>query len=63
MAMTKEEYAQMQRDSQRKYNATHDKITVRCESGTFDRIRTLGYNSINGFIVQAVIEKLEREEK
>lgn len=61
MAMTSEQYAQMQRDAQRRYNAKHDKITVRTASGTFDKIRELGYVSINDFICKAIKEKLDRE--
>ena len=40
----------------------YDKTALRVKKGTFDRIRALGYESINGFAAAAVMEKLEREE-
>lgn len=62
MLFAKEKQLQSRVEAQRKYNATHDVTSLKCQAGTFDRIRKLGYPSINGFAVQAVLEKLEREE-
>ena len=45
-----------------KYDSTKDKILARCPSGTLERIRKLGYTSGNAFAVQAIIERLEKEE-
>jgi len=45
-----------------KYDAAHDRINCRLPSGTIERIRKLGYSSANAFILQATLERLEREE-
>lgn len=46
-----------------KYDAGKDKILSRCPAGTLDRIKRLGYASGNAFAVQAILERLETEEK
>ena len=40
----------------------YDKGSIRAKKGTFDRIRALGHESVNGYIARAVYEALEREE-
>ena len=45
-----------------KYNANKDKIMVRLPLGTIDRIKKLGYASGNAFAVNAILERLEKEE-
>lgn len=45
-----------------KYDASHDRIVARCPAGTSDRIKKLGYSSNNAFAVQAILERLEKEE-
>lgn len=39
----------------------YDKVLVRFPKGTKDKINSVGAKSINGFIVEAVQEKIERE--
>lgn len=63
MAMTKEEAIIANRVKQQKYASTHDRINARLEAGVIDRIKALGYKSANSFLVDAVMEKLKREEK
>lgn len=46
-----------------KYDKTVDKITVRLPLGTVDRIKKCGYSSANAFAVNAILERLENEEK
>lgn len=46
-----------------KYDSGKDKILARCPAGTLERIKKLGYASGNAFAVQAIIERLEKEEK
>lgn len=49
--------------SNKKYDLNHyDQVTSRLPKGVKDKIQELGY-SVNGFIVEAVNEKLERIEK
>lgn len=45
-----------------KYDAKNDRINCRLPGGTVDRIKKLGYSSANSFIVQAVFDRLEKEE-
>jgi len=45
-----------------KYNASKDKVMVRLPLGTIDRIKKCGYASSNAFAVQAILERLEKEE-
>lgn len=59
---SKEKRAAAVRKAVAKYDKSIDKITVRCPSGTLDRIKKLGYISGNAFAVQAIIERLEKEE-
>lgn len=47
----------------KKYDAAHyERISVLFPNGTKERIKSTG-ESINGFIVKAVLEKLENMEK
>ena len=49
--------------AKRKYEANnYDVIRARLPKGSVDKIKSLGY-SINGFVVQAVLEKLAEMEK
>ena len=63
MAMTDEEKVIARRKYIHKYDDKFDRINARVESGTLDRIKALGYTSANKFLVEAVNEKLKREEK
>lgn len=49
-------------ERQKKYNAEHERVDIKLVIGTKDRIRALGYTSIQAFATQALMEKLEREE-
>lgn len=46
-----------------KYDDKFERVNCRFEAGTKQRIEKTGYKSINKFIVSAVMEKLEKEEK
>lgn len=46
----------------RKYEETVDRINCRFPKGTKERITATGA-SLNAFIIEAVLEKLERENK
>lgn len=62
MAMTSEEKRKSNREAVARYDAKNDRINCRFPSGTVDRIKKLGYSSANGFILQAVFDRLEKEE-
>lgn len=54
-------------EAKKRANAKYDKkaydsILVKFPKGTKDRIKATG-NTVNGYIVKAVAEKLEREDK
>ncbi len=54
-------------EAKKRANAKYDKkaydsILVKFPKGTKDRIKATG-NTVNGYIVKAVTEKLEREDK
>lgn len=63
MAKTEEEKRQALRDAVKRYDAKNDRINCRFPAGTVDRIKKLGYSSANSFILQAVFDRLEKEEK
>ena len=46
-----------------KYDAkTYDKLTIRVKKTDMERVRAvIGTNSINAFINQAILEKVDRE--
>lgn len=46
-----------------RYNAkTYDRLTIRVRKEDVDRIKTaIGTRSINGFVLEAIKEKIERE--
>lgn len=46
-----------------KYDETFERVNCRFIKGTKERIKKIGYKSINDYIKLAVIEKLERDEK
>lgn len=46
-----------------KYDDKFERVNCRFVKGTKERIERVGYKSINTFIISAVMEKLEREEK
>lgn len=52
-----------QRKAIQKYEQKFERVNCRFSEGTKERIEKVGYKSINTFIVSAVMEKLEREEK
>ena len=52
-----------QRKAVYKYDDKFERVNCRFPDGTKDRIKNAGYNSINKFIISAVMEKLEKEEK
>lgn len=52
-----------QRKAVYKYDDKFERVNCRLQKGTKNRIEKVGYNSVNAFIVSAVMEKLEKEEK
>lgn len=52
-----------QRKAVYKYDEKFERVNCRFNKGTKERIKNVGYKSINTFIISAVMEKLEREEK
>lgn len=62
MPMTEEEKKIANRKAVAKYDQKNDRINCRFPSGTVDRIKKLGYSSANAFILQAVFDRLEKEE-
>lgn len=52
-----------QRKAVYKYDDKFERINCRLQKGTKERIEKVGYSSVNSFIVSAVMEKLEKEEK
>ena len=52
-----------QRKAIYKYDDKFEMVNCRLQKGTKDRIEKVGYGSVNSFIVSAVMEKLEKEEK
>ena len=60
---TYEEKREVNRKACKNYSAKVDRINCRFEKGTIDRIKKLGYESVNSFINLAVFDRLEKEEK
>jgi len=54
--------SEAQRKAIRKYEETVDRVNVRLPKGTKERIKKIGY-SVNNFIILAVVERLEKEER
>lgn len=52
-----------QRKAIYKYDDKFERVNCRFPTGTKERIKKIGYKSINTFIISAVMEKLESEEK
>lgn len=46
-----------------KYDEKFERVNCRFLAGTKERIKKLGYKSVNDFIKLAVAEKLEHDEK
>lgn len=51
-----------QRKAVRKYDDKFERVNCRFPKGTFTRIEQFNYKSLNAFIVDAVMEKLEKDE-
>ena len=51
-----------QRKAIYKYDDKFERVNCRFPIGIKERIKNIGYKSINTFIVSAVIDKLEKEE-
>lgn len=62
MSRTEEEKRQANREAVARYDAKNDRINCRFPAGTVERIKKLGYTSANAFILQAVFDRLEKEE-
>lgn len=45
------------------YDNTFERVNCRFAKGTKERIKKIGYKSVNDYIKLAVMEKLERDEK
>lgn len=52
-----------QRKAVYKYDEKFERVNCRFPEGTKSRIKKAGYDSINKFIISAVMDKLEKEEK
>ena len=63
MTETSEKRAAAVRAAVSRYDQKIDKITVRLPAGTAERIKKLGYSSNNAFAVNAILERLEKEEE
>ena len=61
-SLSDEEARNRQLESKKAYMKKFESITVRFAFGTKDKIKELGYNSLNNFVILAVQEKLEREQ-
>lgn len=59
---SKKKTTEAQRKAIYKYDDKFERVNCRFPKGTFDRIEQFDYKSMNAFIVQAVMEKLEKEE-
>jgi len=62
MAKTKEQIAQSNRERQLRYIENHERIDIKVNKGTKDRIKALGYTSVQGFVKRATMDKIEAEE-
>ena len=47
----------------KKYDMKHDKICVRLPQGTADKIKALGYTSLNKFAVSAIENEIKKQRK
>lgn len=50
------------RKAVKKHDAAIDKATIRLPAGTIERVKKCGYASLNAFAVNAILERLEKEE-
>ena len=62
MPMSEEEKKIARREAIKRYDKENDRINCRLPGGTVERIKKLGYKSANAFILQATMERIEREE-
>lgn len=60
--LSDEEARNRQLEAKKTYMKKFEAITVRFAFGTKDKIKELGYASMNNFVLLAVQEKLEREQ-
>lgn len=58
----KKKVTDAQRRAVYKYDEQFERVNCRFQKGVKDRIKKVGYKSINTFIISAVMEKLEKEE-
>ena len=63
MEKTELKTSESTRKAIKKYDDKFERVNCRFLSGTKERIKKLGYKSINDFIKLAVAEKIEREER
>lgn len=61
--MEEKKTTEAQRKAIYKYDDKFERVNCRFEKGTKERIEKIGYKSINTFIISAVMEKLEQQEK
>lgn len=61
--MDKKKTTEAQRKAVYKYDGKFERINCRLPVGTIERIERFNYKSSNAFVVAAVLDKLEREEK
>lgn len=63
MEGTERKTSEAQRKAVYNYDDKFERVNCRFAKGTKDRIRKIGYKSVNDYIKLAVMEKLERDEK
>lgn len=63
MEGTERKTSETQRKAVYNYDDKFERVNCRFAKGTKDRIRKIGYKSVNDYIKLAVMEKLERDEK
>ena len=61
--MSEKKTTEAQRRAVYNYDEKFERVNCRFAKGTKERIKKVGYDSINTFIVSAVMEKLDKEEK
>lgn len=61
--MQERKTTEAQRKAIYKYDDKFERVNCRFPIGTKEKIKKLGYSSINKFILMAVKEKMEKDEK
>ena len=61
--MEEKKTSEAMRKAINKYDSKWERVNCRFPEGTKNRINKAGYKSINQFIIQAVLEKLDNIEK